>query len=215
MTTVPDPATRPRSAFASTTIIVIASIVLLFMLAFIAGMIAAGMEQEGPHSAYYYVILGIAALMVLGTVWTIWRNLRSFSLPTSPRMRKTRILLYACIAVGVVAGAGVVIVDGPDASGLDTLFSATAPISAPAAIALVLTMLVATALSARWHMLLDEHERASYDFGAVIALYAYFIVSICWWLLARGGLAPAPDGYLIFWLVTILWVIGWAIRRYR
>ena len=213
--TAPDNGKAPRSVFSSAVVLAIAATVALFMMAFIAGMIAAGMEQDGPHSAAYYAILGVAALIVLGAIWTIWRNIAAFSLPTSPRMRKTRILLYACLAMGVVAGVGMAVVEGPDASDLGTLFSASAPISPSAAIFLVVTMLLATALSARWHMLLDEHERASYDFGAVVALYAYFVVSVCWWLLARGGLAPSPDGYLIFWLVTIVWVIGWAIRRYR
>lgn len=208
-----DPIKQPRSTAVSVALLAIASLVALFAFAFIAGMLAAGAEHDGPHSAAYYAILVGAVFVAGGAIWVIVRNLAAFRLPASPRMRKSRILLYACLAVGLVAGVGMALAEGPEAANLGTLFSATAPISANAAILLVVTMLIATALSARWHMLLDEHERLAYDFGAVAAIYAYIIVSVCWWLLARGGLAPAPDGYLIFWLVMIVWIIGWVIRR--
>jgi hypothetical protein len=210
-----DDVKQSRSTAASVVILVAASLVALFAFAFIAGMVMAGAEHEGPHSAAYYAILVGAVLVAAGAIYAIVRNLAAFRLPSSPRMRKSRILLYACLAIGLVAGIGLGVAEDPDSVDMGTLFSTTASISSTAALLLVGSFLLATALSARWHMLLDEHERLAYDFGAVAALYVYLTVSICWWLLARGGLAPAPDGYVIFWLTMIVWAIGWVIRRYR
>ncbi len=213
--TVPEHSERAASPVASIALVVAASTVALFALAFIAGMLVAASDNEGPHSLLFFAILGGVALTGAGAVWVIVRNREVMRLPTSPRMRKSRIILYTCLAAGLVAGVGLAVAEGPESTDLGTLFSTTAPISAPAALLLVTALLVATALSARWHMLLDEHERAAYDFGAVAALYLYFVVSVCWWLLARGGIVGAPSGYVIFWLVMFAWMIGWLIRRYR
>ena len=76
-------------------------------------------------------------------------------------------------------------------------------------------IIVSLVLSVRWHRLLDEHERAAYDFGAVAAIYVYFTLSLMWWVLWRAALAPAPDGVAIFAIVTAVWLLGWLIRRFR
>ncbi|QYU70523.1 hypothetical protein J4558_10575 [Leptolyngbya sp. 15MV] len=213
--TVPEHSERAASPVGSIVLLVAASTIVLFALAFIAGMLVAASDSEGPHSLLFFAILGGVALIGAGAAWVIVRNREVMRLPASPRMRNSRVMLYACLAVGVVTGAGLAITEGPESADLGTLFSTPAPISSTTALLLVGLFLLATALSARWHLLLDEHERAAYDFGAVAALYLYFVVSTCWWLLARGELAPPPDGYVIFWLVMFAWMIGWVIRRYR
>ena len=180
-----------------------------------AGMIAGGAEHEGPHSARFYAVFVAVAAVAAGAIWVAFLNRTVFALPASPRMRKSRILLYGCLVVGLVTGMGLALAEGPDAADMGTLLSSTAPISPTAALILFAALVVSMVLSLRWRMLLDEHERAAYDFGAVAALYVYFLASTGWWLLARGGWVPAPDGYVIFWLVMIVWTIGWMIRRYR
>lgn len=196
-------------------LLIVSSFVALFAVAVMAGMISAASEHEGPHSARFYAIFAAVAAVAAGAIWVAFRNRKVFALPASPRMRKSRILLYGCLVVGIVTGMGLAIAEGPEAADMGTLLSTSSPISPTAALVLFAALVVSMVLSLRWHMMLDEHERAAYDFGAVAALYVYFWISMSWWLLARGELVPAPDGYIIFWLVMIVWAVGWMIRRYR
>lgn len=110
--TEPDTADAPRSAAVRTAIVVLGPLVILFMIAFIAGMIVAGSEHEGPHSLAYYGVLLVAAVIALAAVWVVWRNLAAFRLPVSPRMRKSRMMLYICLALGLVIGIALGIAEG-------------------------------------------------------------------------------------------------------
>lgn len=213
--TEPDTADAPRSAAVRTAIVVLGPLVILFMIAFIAGMIVAGSEHEGPHSLAYYGVLLVAAVIALAAVWVVWRNLAAFRLPASPRMRMSRIMLYICLALGLVIGIALGIAEGPEPAGAMALLSSTTPISPVAAAVLAAGFLLTTAISIRWHVLLDEHEMAAYNFGAVVGVYVYMVLSVCWWVLARGGLVAEVNGYAIFWAVMLAWMIGWAFKRYR
>jgi hypothetical protein len=84
-----------------------------------------------------------------------------------------------------------------------------------AAILLVAGLAGALLISVRWHALLDEHERAAYDFGAVAAIYVYFALSAGWWLLWRAALIGEPSGMAIFFIVMTVWMLGWLVRRFR
>lgn len=213
--TKPDIVEKPRSALATTLIFVLAPLAVLFSVAFAAGMIVAGLEKQGVPSLAYFAILALAVTVGVAAVWLMWRNRPAFQLPTSPRMRKSRIILYVCLALGVAIGAALVIAEGPRSADLTGLLSSSTPISPVAVGVLLAGFLASMVLSIRWHMLLDEHEMAAYNIGAVVGLYVYFTLSVLWWLLARGGLAPAPDGYAIFWAVMLAWIIGWLFKRYR
>lgn len=206
---------RPMSGFMRWSIVVAASLVAIFAVGVMAGMISAAASDGGSHSPTFYFILLAAGAVAAGAIWLIFRNRAIVDLPESPRMRKSRIILYTCGVVGLVTGIGLVLVDPGAEMDVWTLFVSNEPISPMAALLLLAALIVAVILSVRWHMLLDEHERAAYDFGAVVSVYVYFFLSAGWWLLARGGFAPPPDGHVIFWLVLIIWLIGWVIRRYR
>ena len=213
--TSPERDERPISGAVRLLVIAAAALVAIFAIGVVAGMIGAAMNHGGAHGASFYLILLAAVALAAGAIWLIVRNRAVMDLPTSPRMRKSRLLLYACGAIGIAGGMAFALVGGGGEMGVWALFSANEPISPMAALILLAILIVATVLSIRWHMLLDEHERAAYDFGAVVSIYIYFVLSTGWWLLARGGFAPAPDGYLIFWVVMITWLIGWVVRRYR
>lgn len=212
--TAPDPSQASEPTLKDTTVLIMACVAALLLIPFVAGMVAAGLDNEGPHSIAYYAFLAVGVLILAGLLWLIWKRRPALRLPASPRMRAARIMLYACLALSAIVGMGLSFAEGPMAPDLSTLTSAIAPLSPTSAVVLTLGLLLTTALSIRWHTLLDEHERLAYDFGAVAALYTYFIVSICWWLLARGGLAPPIDGFAIFWLVMLIWMIAWLVRRY-
>lgn len=213
--TSPERDERPMSGAVRLLVIVASALVAIFAIGVIAGMIGAAMNDGGAPSAIFYPILLAAIALAAGAIWLIVRNRAVMDLPASPRMRKSRMLLYSCGVIGIAGGMAFALVGGGGEMGIWALFSANEPISPTATLILLSVLILATALSIRWHMLLDEHERAAYDFGAVVSIYIYFVLSIGWWLLARGGFAPAPDGHLIFWVVMITWLIGWLIRRYR
>lgn len=205
----------PASTMGQVVIMILAGLLAVFAMGLAAGMITAASEHDGPHSLAFYGVLAFVALMFVGSIWLLVRNRVAISLPSSPRMRKTGVILYACAALGLISGAALTIIEGPEGLGIDTLASPDPSISPAGAYFLLATLLATLVLSVRWHMLLDEHERTAYDFGAVAAIYLYFILSAGWWVLAIGGLAPAPDGVIIFWLVMAAWLIGWLVRRYR
>jgi hypothetical protein len=206
---------RPMSGFVRILIVVAASLVAIFALGVVAGMIGAAASEGGSPGATFYLTLAAIMTVAAGAIWLIFRNRAIANLPTSPRMRKSRSILFACGALGFVTGIAFTIFDGGDAMGWQSLFSSDAPLSPAATLVLLAALIAGFGLSIRWHMLLDEHERAAYDFGAVVSIYLYFLLSAGWWLLARGGFAPAPNGYVIFWVVMVTWLIGWVVRRYR
>ena len=205
----------PPNTIGQIVIAVLAGLIAIFAMGMAAGMIAAVFGDGGPYSMVFYGVLAFVALMFVGSVWLLVRNRSAISLPSSPRMRKTGVILYACLALGLISGVAIVVIEGPESFAIDTLVSPDPSISPAGAYFLLAALLATLVLSVRWQMLLDEHERTAYDFGAVAAIYLYFILSAGWWVLAIGGLAPAPDGVIIFWLVMAAWLIGWLVRRYR
>ena len=208
-----EPGLRPRSVLRGLWFI-IAPLLALGLLAMGAGIVV-GAVHAGKFGTGFYLALGLAALVIIGAVWMIRRILPAYALPRSPRMRQGRMLLYLAGLVGAVLGALMVLAQGGEPRSTMAILRGEAPL--PQAVALILAagVLLSLVLSVRWHALLDEHERAAYDFGAVVAIYLYFGLSTLWWLLWRAALVPAPDGIVIFALVTAAWIAGWLVRRFR
>lgn len=184
------------------------------LLAMGAGVVV-GALQAGRFGLGFYLALTLAAAVLIAAVWLIRRNLHAYALPRSPRMRQGRLLLYIAGLTGAVLGALMIAAQGGEPRSMTAILRGEAPL--PQAVALILAagVVLSLLLSVRWHRLLDEHERAAYDFGAVVAIYLYFGLSSLWWLLSRGDLVPAPDGVAIFFAVTAAWLAGWLVRRFR
>jgi hypothetical protein len=71
-------------------------------------------------------------------------------------------------------------------------------------------------LSWYWHArVIDEQEADAYRSGALIAIYAFWIVAPVWWLLWRGGMLPAPDGVALYLMTTFVALIIWFWKKYR
>jgi hypothetical protein len=67
-----------------------------------------------------------------------------------------------------------------------------------------------------WHArVIDELEADAYRSGAMLAMYAFWIVAPVWWLLWRGGMLPAPDGVALYLMTTFVALIIWFWKKYR
>lgn len=192
---------------------ILACLLGLAIIAFTAGFVA-GMTEDGAVSWADIMAVGVGIFLLAGVAWLLKRTLPDVALPSSPRMRSTRLILYVTIGLSVLLGIALAMLS--DATGADvaSVFADGSPLPQPVAIFLLAGLVVVTLLSIRWHMLLDEHERAAYDFGGIAALYAYFMLSAGWWLLWRGGMVIPPDGYAIFWTTMVVWALGWLARRF-
>lgn len=143
------------------------------------------------------------------------RSLGALLLPRSPRVRKARMIFYICIAIGMLAGAFLALADPSGGKLFGAFFDGGQPMSGTVALTLVAVTAIGLYLSIRYHALLDEHERAAYDFGHVAALYVYFTVSIVWWILAKAQLAPPVDGMTIFMVTIAVLTLVWLLSRLR
>lgn len=195
--------------------LILAPILAIGAIAFGVGIIAGAVQAGGRHGAGFYIAIALAVAILAGAVWLTLRILPSYKLPRSPRMRQGRVLLYASGAMGVVIGAASILFQRDDPRGMLRIVTGEEPIPQALAWLLVVAMAASLLISIRWHRLLDEHERAAYDFGAVAAIYVYFSFSVIWWLLWRAQIAPAVDGVAIFIVTAATWVLGWLVRRYR
>jgi len=223
MTNTSDPAVdaamptpdKTMSPTAATVRLFIAFTFGLFALGFLVAIGSRLMDGDGLN---WKASIGslVALLLVAGAIWLVRSTRTAFSLPRSPKMRRSRLALYIAFGGAFALGIGVGITGSinKDVDNMGLLFS-SAPITPTLALVAIAGWFVAMALSAYWHVTLDEIERAEYEFGGNIGMYAYVTIAPTWWLLGRGGLAPEPDGLVIFWLVCIAWAAGWAWRRYR
>ncbi len=154
--------------------------------------------------------LGLAVRTVLG----ISRSARTEIVAPSVRKGRTltvlSALLGAVIAVIMLIGQS----QGIGASPL-SLFS-DAPLQGWAAIALIaLTCTALPWITWAWHRAIDEHELDAYREGALYGLYAYSLLSFCWWLGARAGLLPSVNGVAVFMVTYTVWGAVWLWKRYR
>lgn len=208
--TKPDDADRPPRTLAGALVLSVAFVLGMFALGMLVATAEVLSDRAAPEFAVY--LGGAIALSILALAsWLVYRNRRVLSLPSSPRQREAGLMLYLSAGVGLAVVIALIWLVGAD-FGTKVIFS-DEPLSLATVLILAGAFAIGIVLSIRWMVLLDEHERAAHDFGAVVAFYLYLTVSAIWWLLARGGLAPWPNGILIFWLAFAAWVAGWAWRR--
>lgn len=181
-------------------------------IAFLAGLGVAAVENGGLSNQG--LALGLCAILAASfAAWLGYRHRGAAALPLSPRMREAGLILYLSGTLGIAVAIALIWWMGPTVI-IDVFLSEEA-VPAAATMVLAAAFVAGMALSVRWLVLLDEHERAAHDFGTVAAFYTYLTVSGVWWLLARGGMVAPPDGVLIFWLSLVVWLAGWTWRRLR
>ncbi len=132
----------------------------------------------------------------------------------APREKLNRNVLLACqILAGLSALAAFMIERSAGNEG--SLISDSA-LSVPTAILLaILWVVILPAIAVFWHRkAIDEQEEAAFRDGAYFAAYAFLVAAPTWWILWRGGLAPAPDGIAIYLLFMVIWTLVWLKKKY-
>lgn len=187
---------------------------LLFCIGLVAGLLAAHGERGGPFSSSMLGLLIGATLLAAACLFLCYRGIRAMtqSQDATRRERRYRVVMMICVALGGAMGA-VLAFAGPEP------FSAfsNGPLPAWLAVALALFIgLVVPAISVYWHRhAVDEQEAAAYGKGALFGVYAFWIGAPVWWFLWRGGIAPAPDGVVIYLATILVAGIVWLWAKYR
>jgi len=202
--------------FGRIALIAAASVVAVFGVGVAVGVVAAHVERGGGMpSARMIGLLAAAVLLAAGAAFLAWGQIGAMAKEAgaaTARERRNRNVLIVCGALGGVMGLMLSLI-GP------TPFSTFSNDPLPAWLAVTLAAVVALlipALSLYWHRhVVDEQEAAAYSKGALLGLYVFWIGAPAWWLLWRGGLAPAPDGVLIYFATVVVAGAVWMWAKYR
>jgi len=213
--TMDDQAPAMGSRIGRVALIAAGSLGAVFGIGVITGLLSAHFGRGESVEFRLVALVAGAALFAIGSAWIAYRATRALTraagAPTA-RERRNRIVLIACGALGGII-AMLLTLAGP--SPLSALSNDPLPPAIAVPLALIVAVLMPV-LCLYWHRrAVDEQEEAAYKLGALFGIYTYFIGAPTWWLLWRGGLAPAPDGIVIYF--TIITVTGaiWLWAKYR
>lgn len=186
----------------------------LFACGIVAGIIAGHAEDGGgAMSAKLIAILVGTALVALLCLVFSYRGLRAMMPGKTAAPRDRRYMLTMLVASALGIGIGIMML----MAGTSLTMFGNEPI--PASYAIILSLLIGVVMpivSIYWHLrVVDEQEAAAYNKGALFAMYAYWIGAPVWWLLWRGGLAPAPDGIAIYFVTIVTACVVWFWAKYR
>ncbi|RDV06205.1 hypothetical protein DXH95_01855 [Sphingorhabdus pulchriflava] len=191
----------------------------IFTAGAIVGVIAAATESGRTLSGIdIAIVAGLVAIIgaLVYTQWNLARRIRIGGGPMTTREKLNRNIMVGCGLVGAVIGAILVATDGTIPSDPQTMFS-DSPL--PLALAVFLAVfwgVIMPIIAWFWHTrAIDEQEANAYRDGGYYAAYAYLMGAPTWWFLWRGGLAPEPNGTLIFCLFAIIWTAVWYWKKYR
>jgi hypothetical protein len=195
----------------------VASFGAIFSAGVFSGFATAVRNHGGAISAIDAAI-GLALLGVtLGCAYLAWQKGKSalgFVGHVPTRERRSRNMFLGFVLIGVIIALVFIWVNGGD-TGARALLS-SAPVNPVLAAALALFWLFVLPVAAwYWHYTVDEHENGAFRDGCVAGAYAYMIVAPAWWMLWRGGLAPAPDGVVIYSLFNFTILGVWLWKKYR
>jgi hypothetical protein len=190
---------------------------MIFLIGVGTGFLMGHVGRHGGFGARPALILGAILLLLGGCIWLLVRELRrpTGEEPLTPKERLNRNILLGCGALGAAMGIGMSFAgDGSLTSG-GGVFS-NDPLPTWLAIVLVLIIgLVTPVLSIIWHRTVDEQEVDAYKMGALYAFYVYAIGAPLWWMSWRGGFAPEPNGFVIYFAAIFTALIVWTWKKYR
>lgn len=174
------------------------------------GFLVSMAEHGWKHSATAYLALLGIILVLAGSGWLAVRALAALRPgPASPRTTRARRMIYASMILGGVVGV-LLQIGAVDSSRL--IEGSLSPVAAIVAIAGLLVGV--TIISWIWWRNIDEHEALSYKDGALAGMYAHSAITMTWWFGWRGGFFTEPHAMIILLIVTAVWGLVWAWRRY-
>lgn len=187
------------------------ALLAIYSLSVILDVGRAGMERG--FNPLIWLLVSLAAITAAASAFAFFRMLRTGRAePEAESIRRSRNWIWASFALGALLGLAL----SAGIMGDDTAVFSNAPLPPALAIATMAWLsVVVPFISWRWYRNVDEHERQSYNFGALAALYFYTCLTPGWWLGWRGGFLPEPAHMLVFLATMFIWCAGWFWRRYR
>jgi hypothetical protein len=185
----------------------------------VAGYLAEHQAQGGgPLGATGIIVMAVFAAIICGLAYAILRNSVKIRSSNEPLLRREKMNQRVVVGSGLLGGLiAVVLMMSATASGEAPSIFASVPIEPWVAVLLAAIVGIGMPiLSWYWHArVIDEQEADAYRSGALIAIYAFWIVAPVWWLLWRGGMLPAPDGVALYLMTTFVALIIWFWKKYR
>ena len=181
-----------------------------------AGFTISWIEHDHGISLKFVLVLGGIVLLAAGCSWLLWREFkgRGSREPLTRNERLNRNILIACGAIGGIIGAVITVASRGKLTEGSGVFS-NDPLPPMVAAALILVLgIVIPVISYYWHKVVDEQEVDAYKTGTLYAFYVYGIGAPIWWLAWRGGFAPAPDGFVIYYATITVMAIVWLWKKY-
>ena len=206
----------PGAGIRHTLKIAAAGLLVLFTLGATVGAFVATADL-GITPKRIVLTAGLVLAAIAAGYWLV-SLLRRFPStgPEAPRVATARRMVVISGAVGGLLGVlmAVATIGVGDAPAFAPFSDAPLP-PLLAALLIAILVLVVPPVTWIWHRSIDEHETAAYRLAALIALYAYFWLSVVWWLGARGGFLPPVEGIIVFFVTIAVWGLGWAWARFR
>jgi hypothetical protein len=177
-------------------------------------------QNRGDGSMSITAVLVLVAFvgMIGGLAYSIWRNAEKIKASGDPFTPRERLNNRMITGFGLLGGLmAIVLMIAGDVGNQNTDIFSSDPISPAVAVGLALMLgLLMPLMSWYWHArVIDELEADAYRSGAMLAMYAFWIVAPVWWLLWRGGMLPAPDGVALYLMTTFVALIIWFWKKYR
>lgn len=203
---------EPRLALRKTLIAGIGGVVLLFLVAFLAGYVTAMIESGEVPAIIDFAIIGTSLVLIGGVAFgcvKFWPN--TGPEPIGPSVKRSRDLMYAMIGLSLLAGMAFAVAEGPDEY---TLFS-NGPIgSTTAIVALIGWLIIFPIITFLWWQSINEHEASSYRDSSMFAAHAYLFIAPAWWMASRAGWVPDQDPMIVLIIITIIWCAAWIYRKF-
>lgn len=197
---------------------------ILFLIAFIFGFLEGHRASGGgDFSGKAIALLTTAGLSILGlgyVIWNQWKKLRLNSDHATPREKFNRNIILVCLGFGVLSAVAMALLSPDTITNVDSIsnMSMFTNSKIPAIAALLIAAfwgIIMPIIAYYWHKkAIDEQEAAAYRDGGYYAAYAYIIGAPTWWILARGGILPEINGFVIFMAFNLIWCGVWFYKKY-
>jgi hypothetical protein len=191
---------------------------IIMLLGAITGFLSAHMEEGGgPLNLAGYAILAAFICVTLALAFAIWRLFRQMKRSDHKVPQREKVynrFLIGSFIFGGVTGLILALTGSFDETEAG-LISNDAMSPMLAIILSVALGVIVPAITFYWHKnLVDEQEEAAYRFGALIAMYAFWFIAPVWWFLWRGGILPAIDGIILYFITIFVALIVWFWKKY-